>query len=249
MSLSQSFSSLKIEEQKSSSNPNNSTFVFHHLPLGTGTTLGNYFRRNVISSLDGVAPIGVKIADQQGFVKSKFSSLVGCTDSTPYLIINLKDLILSPKKEITSDQIINLHLSINNDQDQERVVTAKDFQANEYLKIENPDLYLTTLAPQAKLEIILSCKKDFGYHRDNDWEKLLEEGTISLDSDHSPVRGKNVAFSIDQVISNLAHEEDRLKLVLETNGSLTPQQALLATIDNSLEIFNSIKSLVANLTE
>jgi DNA-directed RNA polymerase subunit alpha len=237
--------SLKIEEIKAPEKANTSNFVFNHLPLGMGVTLGNYLRRNIISNLSGVAPIGVRVADKQGFVKSKFSSLEGCSETTPYLVINLKNIIFSSLKEL-GDKVTTLHLKVENNQDEERKLVAGDFAANDYLQIQNPDLYLTTLAPQATIEIVLYCKNDFGYHRGDDRKNELEEEVISLDSDHSPIRGKGIALRVESVITNLSTEEDRLTLTVETNGSVSPRQALLAVIDNSLEVFGYLKNSLSN---
>src|SRR4051794_17381013 len=104
--------SLKIEETVAKNNPYSSSFVLHHLPLGMGITLGNYLRRSLIAYISGLAPLGVKIADKNGSVKSMFSTLEGVTETTPHLIINLKEIIFEEKRK--KDGIFFLELKVEN---------------------------------------------------------------------------------------------------------------------------------------
>src|SRR5271169_3955182 len=90
--------SLEIEEITAKDHPNTSFFVFRHLPTTMGVTIGNYLRRLLISCVSGLAPVGVVIADKNGPVKSKFTTLEGVVETTVYLVLNLKKIILEGKK-------------------------------------------------------------------------------------------------------------------------------------------------------
>jgi len=90
--------SLEIKEITTKNQPNTSSFVFQHLPVEMGVTIGNLFRRVLLSYVSGVAPVAVKIADKNGWVKSKFTTLSGIVEKTPYLIVNLKKIIWEEKK-------------------------------------------------------------------------------------------------------------------------------------------------------
>src|SRR6185369_4072951 len=90
---------LEIEEKVVKDKPHSSSFLFHHLPTGMGIAIGNYLRRILLQHIGGIAPLGAKISDKNGPVKSELSILSGVKEITPYLIINLKKIIVEEKKE------------------------------------------------------------------------------------------------------------------------------------------------------
>src|ERR1700748_1638683 len=104
--------SLTITEDVSKNDANNSSFTFQHLPAGAGLTIGNYLRRVLLTYLSGVALAAVKIADKNGPVKSKFTALSGVIETTPYLILNLKKIVLEEKK--SQEGLFFLELKIVN---------------------------------------------------------------------------------------------------------------------------------------
>jgi DNA-directed RNA polymerase subunit alpha len=154
-------SNLKIQET-TTENPHNSAFIFRYFPPTLGLTIGNCLRRVLLSTLSGVAAIGIEINDNNGPVKSKFSDLAGVDETTPYLILNCKKIIAEVKEK--KDEIYCLEMDINEPEDKERIITAKDFQPNPHLEIKNPDLYLATLAPFSRLQIKLYFREDYGYY-------------------------------------------------------------------------------------
>src|SRR2546423_9337103 len=113
---------LKIQEKINENNPNSSSFVFRYLPPTMGLTVGNYLRRTLLSAIKGVAIIGVQISDKNGSVTNKFTTLTGVLETTPYLILNLKKLILQKKSE--KEGIFCLELNIENKAKEERVILA-----------------------------------------------------------------------------------------------------------------------------
>src|SRR4051794_28943939 len=117
---------LEIEEITLKNKPHSSSFIFRHLPLGMGITIGNYLRRVLLEHISGIAPLGAKIIDKNGPVKSELSVLAGVVETTPYLIINLKKIVVEEKKK--KEGIFYLELNIENKENQERVITADDFQ-------------------------------------------------------------------------------------------------------------------------
>ena len=154
---------LEIEEIVVKNKPHTSSFVFHHLPSGMGITLGNYLRHFLLKYNGGIAPLGAKISDRDGPVESEFSTLTGVKEVTSYLIINLKKIIVEPKKK--KEGIFCLELSVENKEKKEKVITAGDFQKDKDIEIKNPDLYLATLAASTgekenpRLEITLYFQK------------------------------------------------------------------------------------------
>src|SRR5439155_9490700 len=131
-------------------------FVFRHLPTTMGVTIGNYLRRILISCVSGLAPVGVTISDKNGPVKSKFTTLEGVLETTVYLILNLKKIILEEKK--LKEEIVCLEIKIENETKEERIVTAGDFLKSKEVQIKNPELYLATVSPGGILEIKLYCR-------------------------------------------------------------------------------------------
>ncbi|MEG7978604.1 MAG: hypothetical protein NY202_01455 [Mollicutes bacterium UO1] len=155
---------LEIEEIVTKNKPHGSSFVFRHLPLGMGITIGNYLRRILLQYISGIAPLGATIIDNNGSVKTELSTLEGVKETTPYLIINLKKIIVEEKKK--KEGIFCLELNIENKEKEERVITAADFQQDKDIEIKNSELYLATLAAASsnknnpKLEIKLYFQKN-----------------------------------------------------------------------------------------
>lgn len=157
-------SNLEIKEIVLKDKPHSSAFVFRHLPAGMGVVIGNYLRQFLLKYTSGVAPLGAKISDKNGSVESEISVLSGVAETTPYLIVNLKKIIVEakPKKE----GIFYLELKVENQEKKERIITARDFQKDKDIEIKNPDLYLATLADASgdkknpKLEVKLYFQKN-----------------------------------------------------------------------------------------
>jgi len=162
--MSSLLNNLEIEEIITKNKDHSSSFVFRHLPLGMGITIGNYLRRILLRYISGIAPLGVEIIDNNGSVKSELSTLAGVAETTPYLIINLKKIIVEEKKK--KEGIFYLELNVENNEKEEKIITAGDFQQDKDIEIKNPELYLATLATASsgkknpKLEIKLYFQRN-----------------------------------------------------------------------------------------
>jgi DNA-directed RNA polymerase subunit alpha len=161
--------SLKIEETTVKDRPNTASFVFRHLPTTMGVTIGNYLRRLLLSCVSGLAPVAAIVSDKNGPVKSKFTTLEGVLETTVYLILNLKKIVLEEKK--SKEGIFCLELKVKNETKEERIVTAGDFIKVKEVQIKDSNLYLATVSPGGVLEIKLYCRKDWGYHRAEEQKK------------------------------------------------------------------------------
>jgi len=231
---------------------NNNSFLFQHLPTGLGTTIGNCLRRILIENLYGIAIWGIKITDKKGIVKSNFTTLTGVHETTIDLISKLKEVIFkfSPKhKELK--EIYLLKLNINNQENKEYIITAADFQSTE-IKVVNPKIYLATLAPHSSLQIELYCRYNWGYLSAQTQKHLLtkiednkNENIIVLDSSYSPI--KKVFFEVKLVVADLETEEEELNLVIDTNGSLEPKEALLKSLETLGEIKENLVKEISSL--
>lgn len=250
--------SLKIEEIIDKNNSCKSSFVFRHLPPGMGVTLGNYLRRCLLEYISGIAPIAVKISDKNGLVKTSFSVLEGVLEVTPYLIINLKKIAFKEKK---SEGIFSLELNVENQEKEEKIITAGDFSKSKEVEIKNPELKIATLAAassdkkNSKLEIKLYCQKNWGYHGAEEQKKdffAREKDVIVLNTNYSPIKeeeGGIVNFQVKEVVVNFNQKEEELILTISTNGAIKPKKALQESLEISRNLFDKIVNLTNNEKE
>ena len=241
---------LKIEEVITKDSPNSSTFIFRYLPPTMGLTIGNCLRRILLNSLGGVAPIGIEISDKNGPVEVELSTLAGVRETTPYLVLNCKEIVIEVSEE-KEKEIFCLELKVeNNDEKEERVITAADFQKIDGVEIKNPELQLATLAtasPNEKnpeLEIKLYCRKGYGYNSSETHQQYFEgkKNVIVLDADYSPIKVKDsrVNFQVKPVVTGPEKVEEELSLIIDTTGVISPKKALL----KGLEVISNFINLV-----
>jgi len=199
----------KIEQLK-----NYGKFQIEGLYPGYGITLGNSLRRVLISSIEGAAVTSLKIDG----VQHEFSPISNVMESALDIMLNLKQLRV--KLYSQEPQILKL------DVEGEKEVTAKDFKKNTQAEILNPDLHIATLTDKkAKLNLEIVVEKGLGYVLAEDRRKeKLPIGTIALDAIFSPVQRAN--FRIENMRVGDRTDYNRLILEIETDGSITPEEAL-----------------------
>jgi DNA-directed RNA polymerase subunit alpha len=207
---------------------NYAKFVIEPLERGFGITLGNALRRILLSSIPGVAVTYMKIDG----VLHEFSTIPGMVEDTIALMLNLKGL---PVK-LNSDEPRVLNLSVGGPKD----VTAADIAPDADVEILDPNYHLATLSSKdAKLSMEIGVEKGRGYVM-ADKQRNIEHmiGLIPLDSIFSPIRKVN--FTVDDTRVGQSVDFDRLTIEIETNGSITPDDALAtaATImQEQLDLF------------
>lgn len=207
---------------------NYAKFIIEPLERGFGITLGNALRRILLSSIPGAAITYMKIDG----VLHEFSTIPGIVEDTIALMLNLKGL---PVKMNTDEpKVLSLNATGSKD------VTAADITPDADVEILDPNYHLATLsAKSAKLSMEIGVEKGRGYvtaDRQRNVEHMI--GLIPLDSIFSPIRKVN--FSIDDTRVGQNVDFDRLTLEIETNGSVTPDEALsqAATIlQEQLDLF------------
>ena len=207
---------------------NSAKFVVEPLERGFGITLGNALRRILLSSIPGAAVTYMKIDG----VLHEFSTIPGIVEDTIALMLNLKGL---PVK-LNADEPKVLTLSVSG----EREVTAADIASDADVEILDPNYHLATLSSKtAKLSMEIGIEKGRGYvtaDRQRNVEHMI--GLIPLDSIFSPIRKVN--FTVDDTRVGQNVDFDRLTIEIETNGSVTPDEALstAATImQDQLDLF------------
>jgi DNA-directed RNA polymerase subunit alpha len=193
---------------------NYAKFVIEPLDRGFGITLGNALRRVLLSSIPGAAVTYVKIDT----VLHEFSTIPGVVEDTVDLLLNLKGL---PLKLNTDDpKVLTLNVSGSKE------ITAGDISPDADVEILQPDYHLATMTKKdAKLSMEIGVEKSRGYVT-ADRQKNIEHmiGLIPMDSIFSPIRKVN--FTVDDTRVGQSVDFDRLTLEIETNGSITPDDAL-----------------------
>jgi DNA-directed RNA polymerase subunit alpha len=219
---------------------NYAKFVIEPLERGFGITLGNALRRILLSSIPGAAVTYMKIDG----VLHEFSTIHGMVEDTIALMLNLKGL---PVK-LNTDEPKVLTLSASGSRD----VTAADITPDADVEILDPSYRIATLsAKDAKLSMEIGVEKGRGYvmaDKQRNVEHMI--GLIPLDSIFSPLRKVN--FSVDDTRVGQSVDFDRLTLELETNGSITPDEALstaAAIMQEQLDLFVSFTNRSEPLPE
>jgi DNA-directed RNA polymerase subunit alpha len=193
---------------------NYAKFVIEPLERGFGITLGNALRRVLLSSIPGAAVTYVKIDG----VLHEFSTINGVIEDTVDLLLNLKGLPL----KLNSDDPKVLSLNVSGAKE----VTAGDIAPDADVEILQPNYHIATLTKKdAKLSMEIGVEKSRGYvtaDRQRNIEHMI--GLIPMDSIFSPIRKVN--FSVDDTRVGQSVDFDRLTLEIETNGSISPDDAL-----------------------
>jgi DNA-directed RNA polymerase subunit alpha len=196
---------------------------------GYGHTLGNSLRRIILSSLPGAAVTSVKIAG----VSHEFSVIPGVKEDVITVLLHLKQL----RMNISGDTEQTLTLKIKGPKD----VRASDIKTVGQVEILNPDLLIATLTDKSsELDMEITVAKGLGFVTKDALEKnRVDIGTISLDAIFTPIR--RVSYEVENMRVGDRTDFNRLKLSIETDGTITPKEAL----ERSIEIMiNQLKSIV-----
>ena len=190
------------------------TFVLQPMERGFGVTIGNSFRRVLLSSLPGTAITAIKI----GGVDHEYSSIEGVKEDVYEIILNFKQVRF---KQVEQSSGV-IHLTKKG----AGVLTAGDIDAAtaEY-DVLNPDLVIANLASNADLEIELRVGRGRGYVPAE--EMTLEEEDINLipiDAIFTPIT--SVRFNVENVRVGQRTDYEKLVMDVETDGSVNAKEAL-----------------------
>ena len=210
---------------------NRQRFAVGPLEPGFGHTLGNSLRRTLLSSIPGAAVTQVRFDD----ALHEFSTLPGVKEDVTDVILNLKDLVL----RVESDEPITLRLDVGGPAD----VTAGDIQVTSDVEILNGELPIATLNAKARLAVDITVERGRGYVSADRNKKSSTIGVVPVDSIFSPVR--RVAFTVEPTRVEQSTNYDRLVLDIETDGSISPREALASAGDT----LRSLVALVADMSD
>ena len=204
-------------------------FAISPLEPGFGHTIGNSLRRTLLSSIPGAAITQVRFDD----ALHEFDTITGVTEDVTDVILNLKDVVLISH----ADEAVTLRLDVRGPAE----VTAGDIQTTADVEILNPDLPVATLNAKGRLAIDLTVERGRGYLAADAGRASTTIGVIPVDSIFSPVR--RVSFTVEPTRVEQSTNFDRLVLDIETDGSISPREALAsagATLKSLVELVENM---------
>ena len=193
------------------------SFEFRPLEPGYGITVGNAIRRVLYSALEGYAICSIKISG----IDHEFASIPGVITDVTNLILNLKQVRFARKPEQTVEgETVTLHVQNNTR------FLAGDFNNQlQHFEVLNPDLQLAEMDESANFDIEITINKGRGYVSADDNRNADDTiGTLAIDSIYTPIR--NVMYAIEPYRVEQRTDYEKLVLVIETDGSITPKDAL-----------------------
>lgn len=206
----------------------NGVYEIDGLYPGYGHTLGNSLRRIILSSLPGNAITKVKIKG----VAHEFATIEGVEEDVITILLNLKRVRI--KMHSTETQVITLKKK------GEGEVTAKDIETPGQVEIMNPEQVIAHLATKnSELEIEMTVEHGLGFvRRDQNEKDKMNVGEIALDANYSPIR--RATYEVENMRVEDRTDFNRLRLTLETDGTLTPREALEQSIEIMIRQLSAI---------
>lgn len=204
-----------IEVNRREDNSNIAEFVLQPLERGYGHTLGNAMRRMLLSSLRGAAVWGFRIDG----VVHEHQTISGVTEDVHQIIANLKQLVLSMSDDVEEGV---LRISKN----EAGAVTAGDAHETGGIRVVVPSHHILTLQDRREINIELYVRKGRGYveAEQHPADRGLPVDLVRIDSIYNPVRRAN--FTVAETRVGQRTDYDRLTLTVETNGTISPEEAV-----------------------
>ena len=190
-------------------------FELEPLEKGFGLTLGNALRRVMLSSLPGSAITSINIEG----VNHEFETIDGIYEDVTTIVLNLKNVIV---KNLSDEEQV---LTINTNK--EGIVTAGDIECPTDVEIINKDQVICTIVKGGKLNMEITVGNGRGYVRAEANKKLLKKakvGTISMDSNYSPI--ERVNYEVEEARVGQSTNYDKLIIEIWTNGAMRAEEAI-----------------------
>ena len=194
---------------------------------GYGHTLGNSLRRIILSSLTGAAITSLKIegADHE------FSVLDGVKEDVITILLHLKQV----RFRLFTDEPQTVKLSIKGP----KIVTASDIEVSGQVEVLSKDLYIAEVTGKNTLSIEMTVQKGLGFvAKDTHQKTKTEVGMIAVDAIFTPIR--RVSYEVENMRVGDKTNHNRLRMTIETDGTLTPREALEHAITIMVEQLQAI---------
>jgi DNA-directed RNA polymerase subunit alpha len=185
---------------------------------GYGHTLGNSLRRIILSSISGAAVTQVKIKG----VEHEFSAIDGVKEDVITILLSLKKLRI----KLITDEPQTLRLKAKGI----KKLTAKDIEIPGQVELLNPELHIVEMTDKnAEIDIEITVEKGLGYvSKDVTHKDRVDIGTISIDATFTPIKKAN--YEVENMRVGDRTDFNRLRISIETDGTLTPKEALEQSI-------------------
>ncbi len=195
---------------------------------GYGHTLGNSLRRIILSSLPGSAITHVKITG----VEHEFSTIAGVREDVITILLNLKRVRIKSH----SDEPITMTLKKKG----LGIITAKDIDAPSQIEILSPDQPIAEITNKTtELEMEITVENGMGYvAREIHQKNKVEVGVIAMDAVFTPIRRAN--YEVENMRVGDRTDYNRLRIMIETDGTVTPRKALEQSIEVMIHQLKSI---------
>ncbi len=226
-----------IQIKRISEDTKEGVFEIEGLYTGYGITVGNSLRRVLLSSLPGAAITQVKIKG----VGHEFTTIPHVMEDVVEIALNLKKI----RFRLYTDETQTLTLRVKG----ERVVTAGDIETNANVEVITRDAHIATIsAKSGELEMEFTVERGLGYVpvEARKLEKLAI-GVVALDAIFTPVT--RVSYSVENMRVADRTDYNRLRLAIETDGSITPSAALVASANILQEHFAKLIVLDVKVIE
>jgi DNA-directed RNA polymerase subunit alpha len=211
--------------QEESVSPTRARFVIEPLEPGFGYTLGNSLRRTLLSSIPGAAVSSIKIEG----VLHEFSTIPGVTEDVTDIVLNVKEMVIRSEME----EPATLYLKAKGPGE----VKSGDISPPAGVEILNPELHIATLGKTASIEMELTVERGVGYRSAEQNKKPRDPiGVIPVDSIYSPVR--RVSYAVEATRVEQMTDRDRLILDVQTDGSVSPREAVASAGTTLVELAN-----------
>jgi len=208
----------RVEKDAGVSTDRYGRFFIEPFERGFGTTVGNSLRRVLLSSLEGSAVTSIKIAG----VDHEFTSITGVVEDTTDIVLNVKSLVI----RLTGQGPKTMKVTTN----KAGVVTAAQIVADPAIEVISKDVVLATLTEDVNFDMEMVVDNGRGYvpvsDRIADSDRFEQEiGRIHLDAVYSPVT--RVRYLTENTRVGQRTNYDKLILEIWTNGTITPEMALV----------------------
>ncbi len=194
---------------------------------GYGHTLGNSLRRIILSSLRGAAITSLKIDG----AAHEFSVLDGVKEDVITILLHLKQV----RFRLFTDEPQTVTLSIKGP----KSVTAGDIKASGQVEVLNKDLFIAEVTGKINLSIEMTIEKGLGFvSKDVHQKNKTEVGMIAVDAIFTPIR--RVSYEVENMRVGDNTNHNRLRMTIETDGTMTPREALEQAITIMVEQLQAI---------
>ena len=190
-------------------------FELEPLEKGFGLTLGNALRRVMLSSLPGSAITSINIDG----VNHEFETIDGIYEDVTTIVLNLKNVIVKNLSE--EEQVLTINTN------KEGIVTAGDIECPTDVEIINKDQVICTIVKGGKINMEITVSNGRGYVRAEANKKALKKakvGTISMDSNYSPI--ERVNYEVEEARVGQSTNYDKLIMEIWTDGSMRAEEAI-----------------------